>query len=108
SRGGDDLHGDARRQLCAQRLTDRASLRRTRDRGQRGGGVMANRAEPRILIADDQADIREALRLLLKMEEYRIDVVSGPVGVLDAISRDEFDVLLIDLNFTRDTTSGQE
>jgi DNA-binding NtrC family response regulator len=69
---------------------------------------MANRDEPRILIADDQADIREALRLLLKMEDYRIDVVTGPDGVLDAITRDEFDVLLIDLNFARDTTSGEE
>jgi len=62
----------------------------------------------RILIADDQRDILEALKLLLKAENYSIDTTDSPAGVLKAIERREYDVLLIDLNYARDTTSGQE
>jgi DNA-binding NtrC family response regulator len=62
----------------------------------------------RILIADDQPDIREALRLLLKSEGYQIEAVSSPAGILAAVEARDFDVLLIDLNYARDTTSGQE
>ncbi|HKX00493.1 MAG TPA: SpoIIE family protein phosphatase [Bryobacteraceae bacterium] len=63
---------------------------------------------PRTLIADDQPDVLEALRLLLKSEGYQIEAVNSPGAVLDKLQRDQFDVLLMDLNYTRDTTSGQE
>jgi DNA-binding NtrC family response regulator len=63
---------------------------------------------PRVLIADDQADVLEALRLILKPEGYQVEMASSPAGVLAAIERREFDVVLIDLNYTRDTTSGRE
>jgi DNA-binding NtrC family response regulator len=62
----------------------------------------------RVLIADDQRDVLEALRLLLKGEGYQIDAVESPGAVLTAIERREYDVVLIDLNYARDTTSGQE
>jgi DNA-binding NtrC family response regulator len=62
----------------------------------------------RVLIADDQADIREALRLLLKPEGYEIESVSSPAAVIAALETREFDALLMDLNYARDTTSGQE
>ncbi len=62
----------------------------------------------RILIADDQADIREALRLLLKAEGYITETVTSPNAALQAIQGGDFDVMLMDLNYQRDTTSGQE
>src|SRR5919205_3181915 len=62
----------------------------------------------RILVADDQQDILEALRLLLKAEGYQIETAASPAGVLAAVEDREFDVLLMDLNYARDTTSGQE
>jgi DNA-binding NtrC family response regulator len=63
---------------------------------------------PRILIADDQADVLAALSLLLKGERYQIQTASSPEGVLKFIDTHEFDVILIDLNYARDTTSGSE
>jgi DNA-binding NtrC family response regulator len=63
---------------------------------------------PRVLIADDQPDVLEALRLLLKAEGYQSELVSSPAGVLNTLEAHEFDVVLIDLNYARDTTSGQE
>lgn len=63
---------------------------------------------PRLLIADDQPDVGEALRLLFKAEGWRAEVVASPRHALEAIAREEFDLLLADLNYTRDTTSGQE
>jgi DNA-binding NtrC family response regulator len=65
-------------------------------------------ADPRVLIADDQADVLEALRLLLKAEGFQLESASSPAGVLAAIEAREFDVALIDLNYARDTTSGEE
>src|SRR5881227_3794747 len=65
-------------------------------------------AIPRVLIADDQPDVLEALRLLLKGEGFKIESASSPAAVLEAIDGDEFDAVLIDLNYARDTTSGQE
>src|SRR5713226_8997304 len=62
----------------------------------------------RVLLADDQPDIREALRLLLKREGYETQAVGSPVEILAALETREFDAVLIDLNYTRDTTSGQE
>jgi DNA-binding NtrC family response regulator len=63
---------------------------------------------PRILIADDQADVLAALSLLLKGERFQIETASSPEGVLKTIDTHEFDVVLIDLNYARDTTSGSE
>src|SRR5262245_9274819 len=65
-------------------------------------------AVPRVLIADDQADVLEALRLLLKGAGYKIESAASPAGILEAIDGDEFDAVLMDLNYARDTTSGQE
>src|SRR5207245_10649469 len=62
----------------------------------------------RVLLADDQADIRDALRLLLKREGYETQGVASPAEALSAIESREFDAALMDLNYTRDTTSGQE
>ncbi len=62
----------------------------------------------RILIADDQSDVIEALRLLIKPEGFQIDTADSPGAVLRAIERREYDVILMDLNYARDTTSGQE
>ncbi len=63
---------------------------------------------PRILIADDQQDVREALRLLFKTEGFHSETVSSPSVVVRALEREDYDVLLMDLNYTRDTTSGKE
>src|SRR5689334_216626 len=63
---------------------------------------------PRTLIADDDADILTALHLLLKNDGYEAETVSSPAAVLEAIERSQFDVVLIDLNYARDTTSGRE
>jgi len=61
-----------------------------------------------ILIADDQTDVLAALRLLLKAEGYDIASATSPAEVLELLELAEFDCLLLDLNYTRDTTSGQE
>ena len=66
----------------------------------------ANR--PRILAADDQQHILEAIELLLKPQGYDIDVARSPELVREALSSSSYDAILIDLNYTRDTTSGQE
>src|SRR5438876_4740595 len=63
---------------------------------------------PRILIADDQADVLAALRLLLKGDRFEIETASSPAGVIKAINSRDLDVVLIDLNYARDTTSGSE
>src|SRR6202050_5979386 len=68
----------------------------------------ANTHPHRVLIADDQADIRDALRLLLKREGYETQGASSPAEALAAIEAREFDAVLMDLNYARDTTSGQE
>ncbi|HKP86598.1 MAG TPA: sigma-54 dependent transcriptional regulator [Blastocatellia bacterium] len=65
-------------------------------------------AKSRILIADDQPDVLEALRLLLKGEGYKIETVSAPAAIIETLEERDFDVLLMDLNYARDTTSGQE
>jgi DNA-binding NtrC family response regulator len=63
---------------------------------------------PHVLVADDQPDVLEALRLLLKAEGFVIDTASSPAGILSGVERSDFDVVLMDLNYTRDTTSGEE
>jgi DNA-binding NtrC family response regulator len=62
----------------------------------------------RLLIADDQTHILEALRLLLQPENYRVEMAQTPAFALNALRNESFDGALIDLNYTRDTTSGQE
>jgi DNA-binding NtrC family response regulator len=70
--------------------------------------VTSPNESPRILIADDQADVLESLRLLLKPEGYSIETADSPDGALAAVRNGDFDVALIDLNYSRDTTSGAE
>ncbi len=62
----------------------------------------------RILIADDQRDVLEALRILLKGEGYQTDAVTSLAGIFNALEKKDYAVLMMDLNYTRDTTSGQE
>jgi DNA-binding NtrC family response regulator len=62
----------------------------------------------RVLVADDQADVREALRLVLKSEGFGVETVGSPGAVLSALGSREYDAVLIDLNYARDTTSGEE
>ena len=64
--------------------------------------------QPSTLVADDQPDVLEALRLLLKAEGFTVETASSPGAVLRALERRQFDAALIDLNYTRDTTSGKE
>ena len=64
--------------------------------------------QPRILIADDQPDLLDALRLLLKGEGIAMEAVTSPDAVLAAVEGGTFDLLLMDLNYTGDTTSGRE
>src|SRR5262245_16035609 len=63
---------------------------------------------PRVLVADDQKDILEALKLLLKGEGFDVETAASPRAVLSALDAREFDALLVDMNYTRDTTSGAE
>jgi DNA-binding NtrC family response regulator len=63
---------------------------------------------PRILISDDQPDVLEALRLLLKAEGLHTETVTSPNQALTALQERDFDALLMDLNYSRDTTSGAE
>lgn len=65
-------------------------------------------APARVLIADDQPDVLEALRLLLKGAGYEIETVSAPDAVIRSLESRDFDVILMDLNYARDTTSGRE
>jgi DNA-binding NtrC family response regulator len=62
----------------------------------------------RILIADDQRDVLEALRILFKGEGFQTDAVTSLAGVINALEKKEYALLMMDLNYTRDTTSGQE
>src|SRR5438128_6849820 len=63
---------------------------------------------PRILAADDQQHILEAIELLLKPQGYEVDVVRSPELAREALAGSAYDAVLIDLNYARDTTSGQE
>ncbi len=63
---------------------------------------------PRILAADDQQHILEAIELLLKPQGYKVDVVPSPAVAREALASTQYDAVLIDLNYTRDTTSGRE
>ena len=67
-----------------------------------------NENKPRILVADDQADVVEALRLLLKGGGFQVDAAGSPDEVVRVLKKRSIDALLMDLNYTRDTTSGRE
>ena len=69
---------------------------------------MSTKDTGRVLVADDQADVLEALRILLKGEGFEIVTANSPPHVLSSIEQADFDAVLIDLNYTRDTTSGVE
>ena len=62
----------------------------------------------RILIADDQPDVLEALRILLKGDGYQTDAVTSLAGIFTALEKRDYALIMMDLNYTRDTTSGQE
>jgi phosphoserine phosphatase RsbU/P len=70
--------------------------------------VKVRTMQSRILIADDQPDVLGALCLLLKGHGYTTETVSSPADLVAALQRSEFDLLLMDLNYARDTTSGRE
>ena len=70
--------------------------------------MTANAQNPAILIADDQEDVREALRFLLKGEGYSCHTVGTPKAAFEAVTNGDFDLAIIDLNYSRDTTSGWE
>jgi DNA-binding NtrC family response regulator len=82
----------------------------TRDAATRAPARPSSRAASagRILIADDQPDVLEALRLLLKGEGFYIETATSPAGIMSAIESRVLDAVLMDLNYARDTTSGQE
>ena len=65
-------------------------------------------ATARVLIADDQPRILDALQLLLKGYGFSTEAVNHPARVLRALEAEPFDAVLMDLNYTRDTTAGQE
>jgi DNA-binding NtrC family response regulator len=67
-----------------------------------------DRNRPRILAADDQQHVLDALELLLRPQGYEVEIARSPALVREALASETFDALLIDLNYTRDTTSGQE
>src|SRR5262245_32887825 len=70
---------------------------------------MTDRSTPtRILVADDDADVLHALKLLLSGERYGVETASSPAGVMAAVESSDFDAALLDLNYARDTTSGRE
>ena len=62
----------------------------------------------RVLVADDQSDVLKALLLLFKPDNYLVEAVTSPAAAVAALREREFDLVLIDLNYTRDTSSGRE
>ena len=72
------------------------------------GEARERRSAGRVLAADDQPHILEALELLLRPEGYEVDTAKSPGQVREALASEFYDAVLIDLNYTRDTTSGQE
>jgi DNA-binding NtrC family response regulator len=68
----------------------------------------APRPRPHVLVADDQPDVVEALKLLLKSNGFDVDATHSPAAALAALERRDYDAMLLDMNYTRDTTSGRE
>lgn len=67
-----------------------------------------SKALPRVCVADDQPDVLESLRFLLRSEGFEVELASSPSELLESLGDGAFDVVLMDLNYTRDTTSGRE
>jgi CheY-like chemotaxis protein len=65
---------------------------------------METAQKPRVLIADDQREVREALRLMLKAEGFDTETAGSPAEILQAVTSRDFNAVLMDLNYTRDTT----
>ncbi len=70
--------------------------------------IEGSRRAPKVLVADDQPDVRTALRLLLKGEGYETELAASPGALVALIEKNDFDAVLMDLNYARDTTSGRE
>jgi DNA-binding NtrC family response regulator len=85
---------------------DKDMTHRTAERETTGPPALA--AAPRLLAADDQPQILEALELLLRPAGFEVDVAKSPEVALMALRERTYDALLMDLNYTRDTTSGRE
>ena len=66
------------------------------------------RDQARVLVVDDQGDIRRAIQLLLKTHGYEAHAAGSPAAALSAIAHEKYDLLIMDLNYARDTTSGRE
>jgi len=73
-----------------------------------GLAAPAKSDRPRVLAADDQQDVLEAIELLLRPQGYKVETVRSPALVREALATESYDAVLIDLNYTRDTTSGRE
>ncbi len=73
-----------------------------------GPPAAARERRSRLLVADDQPFILEALTLLLRPEGYVVETARSPAAVLECLENHDYDALLMDLNYTRDTTSGTE
>src|SRR5438309_4823419 len=86
-------------------LSARAALHNGMSMNRGKGGVQERR---RLLAVDDQQDILDALRLMLGSHGYELETLRNPQAAREAIATGSFDAALIDLNYTRDTTSGQE
>src|SRR5215472_4746286 len=72
-------------------------------------GAMASAEKThRILVADDQPAILDALKMLLRSEGFQVDTVRSPQVALESVGLREYDALLLDLNYARDTTSERE
>src|SRR5580704_13276968 len=67
-----------------------------------------NHGRPRVLAADDQQHVLDAIELLLRSQGYDVETARSPLLVREALSTGSYDAILIDLNYTRDTTSGRE
>lgn len=80
----------------------------TPSRAQWRQAISSKRDSIRVLVADDQPHVLEAVELLLKPQGVHVETARSPQMLLEALGDEDFDVLLIDLNYTRDTTSGQE
>jgi len=71
-------------------------------------GIVPATKRKRVLVADDQSDVLHAISLLLKLEGFESHTVMHPAAVIEAIKSSDFDLLIMDLNYTLDTTSGSE
>ena len=70
--------------------------------------AMSDTPAARLLIADDQPDVLEALRLLLVHENFSLHLVTTPLALVEQVRSSRWDAVLMDLNYSRDTTSGEE